>query len=64
MKQAPDTVEKIISDEQFLSWYFNSDPEMAKLWEGRRNRGEIDPVLLAEAIELMEQMRVEEKTLP
>lgn len=64
MKQTPDTVEKIISDEQFLSWYFNSDPEKASLWEGRRNRGEIDPVILAEAIELMEHMRVQENSLP
>ncbi len=64
MKQAPDSVEKIIGDEQFLAWYLETDQELARMWEIRNSKGEIDAGTLAEAIELMEQVRIAEAATP
>ncbi|HEY8396803.1 MAG TPA: FecR domain-containing protein [Flavihumibacter sp.] len=60
MSQSLDKLEEIISDEQFQSWYFNTDAEKGRMWEDRRRRGLVDPALVAEAIELMDQFRLKE----
>lgn len=60
MNQLPEKLEEIISDEQFLSWYFKTDLEKGRLWEQRSSRGEVDPILVSEAIELIEQLQLAE----
>lgn len=63
MNNSREKLEEVLLDEQFLSWYYQSDPEKSRLWEERHTRGEVDPYLVEEAIELLQQLKLKE-TVP
>jgi ferric-dicitrate binding protein FerR (iron transport regulator) len=60
MNNSREKLEEIMLDEQFLSWYYKTDLGKSQQWEERRSRGEVDTDLLAEAMELMEQLNIKE----
>lgn len=60
MNNSREKLEEVLLDEQFLSWYYKTDQEKGRLWEERRSRGEVDPFLLEEAIEILEQLKISE----
>lgn len=61
MSEASDKLERLMADEDFLAWYFQSDPVKGKRWEHRVQHGEFSENEVREAVELLEQLVVEEK---
>jgi transmembrane sensor len=56
-----DTIEELISDESFLSWYFKTDPQAEAAWNNRIANNPKQKKLVDEAVQLLQNVVVKEQ---
>ncbi|MEP7257902.1 MAG: FecR domain-containing protein [Flavitalea sp.] len=63
MDKRPQNIEETVSNDQFLSWYFDTDTEKAGLWARRMDSDPILKKLSVEAAAFIASVRLPEKTV-
>lgn len=58
------SIEEIIADENFLSWYFKTGETKAAAWEEWLVQHAADQQLVAEAVHYLDGVRIKEKEIP
>src|SRR5687767_3229220 len=56
-----DTIEELISDESFLSWYFKTDPQAEAAWNNRIANNPKQRKLVEDAVQLLQNVVVKEQ---
>jgi transmembrane sensor len=57
------TIEELLSDESFLSWYFKTDPLAIEKWDNRLAHEPVEKKLADEAIQLIQTITIKEQSV-
>ncbi|OQP61321.1 hypothetical protein A3860_06320 [Niastella vici] len=61
MELSINSIEELLSDESFLSWYFKTDPQAEQAWNNRIARDPVQKKLVDEAVQLLQNVVVKEQ---
>jgi ferric-dicitrate binding protein FerR (iron transport regulator) len=61
MDLSSNTIEELLSDESFLSWYFKTDPQAEQAWNNRIASDPVQKKLVEEAVLLLQNVVIKEQ---
>lgn len=61
MELSINSIEELLSDESFLSWYFKTDPQAELAWNNRIAHDPVQKKLVDEAVQLLQNVIVKEQ---
>ena len=61
MDVSSNTIEELLSDESFLSWYFKTDLQAEQAWNNRIASDPVQKKLVEEAVQLLQNVVIKEQ---